>query len=98
MGYKIIISPRAQQEIENAIDYYAIRSSDAPKDFISTLNETYAVLSVNPHFRICYKNVRTILLNVFPYALFYTINEKEHTIRLLSCFHYKLNPQRRPKK
>ena len=98
MDYKIIISPRAQQEIEDAIDYYAIRSSDAPKDFISILNETYTILSVNPHFRICYKNVRTIILNVFPYALFYTINEKEHTIKLLSCFHYKLNPQRRPKK
>ena len=50
MGYKIIISQQAQQEIENAIDYYAIRSSDATKDFISTLNETYAVLYVNPNF------------------------------------------------
>jgi len=98
MIYKIIISLRAQQEIEDAIDYYAIRSSAAPKDFISDLNETYAILSENPHFRICYKNVRTIILNVFPYTLFYTINEKEYTIRLLSCFHYKLNPQRRPKK
>ena len=98
MDYKIIISPRAQQEIEDAIDYYIIRSYDAPNDFITSLKETYMVLSVNPHFRICYKNVRTIILNVFPYALFYTINEKEHTIRLLSCFHYKLNPQRRPKK
>ena len=29
MEYKIIISPRAQKEIEDAIDYYAIRSSDA---------------------------------------------------------------------
>jgi len=98
MDYKIIISPRAQQEIEDAIDYYAIRSSDAPIDFISSLTETYNILSVNPHFRICYKNVRTIELKIFPYSLFYTINEKEHTIRLLSCFHYKLNPQRRPKK
>jgi len=98
MDYKIIVSLRAQQEIEDAIDYYAIRSSDAPGDFISDLNETYSILSLNPHFRICYKNVRTIVLNVFPYALFYTINEKEHTIKLLSCFHYKLNPQRRPKK
>jgi toxin ParE1/3/4 len=98
MAYKIIISPRAQLEIEDAIDYYAIRSSDAPVDFISSLNEAYTILSINPHFRICYKNVRTIMINVFPYSIFYTINEKEHTIRLLSCFHSKLNPQRRPKK
>ena len=98
MGYKIIISPRAQKEIEEAIDYYLIRSSDAPVDFISSLNEAYAILSLQPHFRICYKNVRTIPLNIFPYSLFYTINEEEHTIRLLSCFHFKLNPKRRPDK
>ena len=98
MAYKIFISPRAQKEIEDAIDYYSIRSSDAPRDFISSLNETYTILSLNPYFRICYRNVRTIVLNVFPYSLFYTINEKEHTIRLLSCFHFKLNPQRRPGK
>lgn len=29
MVYKIIVSPRAQKEIENAIDYYALYSSDA---------------------------------------------------------------------
>ena len=98
MGYKIIISPRAQQEIEEAIDYYLIRSSDAPGDFISSLNEAYVILSIHPYFRICYKNVRTISLPIFPYSLFYTINEKERTIRLLSCFHFKLNPQRRPEK
>ena len=98
MGFKIIISPRAQKEIEDAIDYYAIRSSDAPRDFIASLNDTYTILSINPYFRICYKNVRTIALNVFPFSLFYTVNEKENTIRLLSCFHFKLNPERRPKK
>jgi len=54
MGFKIIISPRAQKEIEDAIDYYAIRSSDAPRDFISSLNDTYTILSINPYFRICY--------------------------------------------
>ena len=98
MDYKIIISPRAQQEIEEAIDYYALRSSDASMDFISSLNETYTILSINPHFKICYKNVRKKSLPIFPYSLFYTINEKERTIRLLSCFHFKLNPQRRPEK
>ncbi len=27
MAYKIIVSPRAQKEIENAIDYYALHST-----------------------------------------------------------------------
>jgi hypothetical protein len=29
MAYKITISPRAQKEVENGIDYYALYSNDA---------------------------------------------------------------------
>ena len=40
MAYKILVSPRAQHEIENAIDYYALNSSKAPELFIKFLKET----------------------------------------------------------
>lgn len=30
MAYKIIVSPGAQREIENAIDYYSLNSVEAP--------------------------------------------------------------------
>jgi plasmid stabilization system protein ParE len=39
MAYKIIVSPRAQKEIENAIDYYALYSVDAPINFIAVLKD-----------------------------------------------------------
>jgi len=48
MAYKIIVSPRAQKEIENAIDYYALYSSNAPKSFINLLKDTYHSLEKNP--------------------------------------------------
>jgi toxin ParE1/3/4 len=41
MAYRIIVSPRAQKEIENAIEYYALYSYDAPRNFITLLKETY---------------------------------------------------------
>ncbi len=44
MGYKIIVSLRAQKEIEHAIDYYALYSTDAPANFIAALKEVYAAL------------------------------------------------------
>ena len=37
MVYSIIISPRAQKEIENAVDYYALYSVNAPSKFINAL-------------------------------------------------------------
>jgi len=44
MGYKILISPRAQSEIENIADYYALNSSIAPQLFIAKIKEAYEKL------------------------------------------------------
>ena len=96
MVYKISISPRAQKEIENAIDYYALYSIDAPVDFISELKDAYNTLETNPFFRICYKNVRFFKLKKFPYSLYFIIDENQNIVRVLSCFHNKRNPDKRP--
>jgi plasmid stabilization system protein ParE len=97
MAYKIAISPRAQKEIENAIDYYTLYSTDAPAHFIAILQETYQILETNPYFRICYKNVRTVKLKKFPFSLFFIIDEDQNAVNVLSCFHNKRNPNKRPR-
>ena len=87
MAYSVIVSPRAQMEIENAIDHYAQDSTDAPVLFISALRDTYKVPSVSPFFTIRYKNVRALRIKRFPYVLYFVINESKNTVRVLSCFH-----------
>lgn len=98
MAYKISVSPKAQKEIENAIDYYALYSSNAPQSFISLLKDTYHFLETNPFFSVRYKNIRALKINKFPYSLYFTINETQNTVRVLSCFHNKRNPNKRPKR
>ena len=97
MAYKIIVSPRAQREIENAIDYYILYSTDAPVHFITVLKGTYGILETNPFFRVHYKNIRALKLKRFPYSLYFIINENQNTVRVLSCFHNKRNPNKRPR-
>lgn len=97
MAYKIIVSPRAQNEIIKAIDYYFERSEDAPNNFITQLEQNYAYLANNPFFIIRYKNVRSLKLKKFPYSLYFTVNEKTEVVEVLSCFHNKLSPKKRPK-
>ena len=75
MAYKLIISPRAQKEIENAIDYYSLHSTDTPLKFATALKETYRTLETHPHFRVRYKNVKALKIKKFPYALYFTVNE-----------------------
>lgn len=97
MAYKIIVSPRAQKEIENAIEYYALYSIDAPKNFIAVLKEAYLILEINPFFRVRYKNVCALKLKNFPHSLYFTINKAKNTVQILSCFHNKRNPNKRPR-
>jgi toxin ParE1/3/4 len=98
MVYKIIVSPRAQKEIENAIDYYELYSGDAPKKFIFSLKNAYNILAVNPYFsKVRYKNVRAMTLGKFPYSLYFDVNQAKNTVKILSCFHNKRNPNKRPK-
>jgi len=96
MAYRIIVSPRAQKEIENAIEYYALYSVDAPINFVTVLKDTYDNLAENPFSRVRYKNIRAIKIKKFPYLLYFVINETNNNIRILSCFHSKRNPKKRP--
>jgi len=97
MAYKIIVSLRAQREIENAIDYYSLYSVDAPRTFITILENSYVTLATSPFFRIRYKNIRALKIKRFPYSLYFVVWETTKTVRILSCFHHKLNPNKRPK-
>lgn len=97
MAYNVIVSRRAQKEIENAIDYYAMYSVDSPGNFIASLKEAYDLLEITPLFRVRYKNVRALKIKRFPHTLYYIIDENKNRIRILSCFHNKRNPNKRPK-
>ncbi len=97
MAYKIIVSPRAQNEIEEAVDYYSRNSIDAPEHFFSFLKNAFNELENKPFLRIRYKNIRAINIRKFPFLLYFVINERKKTVRILSCFHNKRNPGKRPR-
>jgi ribosomal protein L30E len=52
MGYKILLSPNAQKEIEKAIDFYSLHSTDAPIHFIESVSEGYDTLLKNRFFSV----------------------------------------------
>ncbi len=59
MAYEVMVSPRAQLEVEEALEYYMIRSASVTLNFLAELERTYQTLAQHPFFRICYKNVRS---------------------------------------
>ena len=96
MGYKVIISPRAQIEISEALEYYRIHSNIAPSVFIQSLEKSYRTLEINPFFRKRYKDIRGLNIKKFPHILFYQIDEERKVVKVLSCFHCSRNPSDRP--
>jgi plasmid stabilization system protein ParE len=94
--FDVTVSARANKEIENAIEYYALYSAKAPLHFIDGLQKAFDGLKQNPFHRVRYKNVRACNLEKFPYSLYYTVDENKKTVRVLACFHNKRNPKKRP--
>jgi toxin ParE1/3/4 len=96
MVYKVIISPRAQIEISEAIEYYRIYSNMAPVVFIQSLEKSYKTLESSPFFRKRYKNIRGLNIIKFRHTLFYQIDEERKIVKVLSCFHCGRNTVNRP--
>ncbi|HZJ80278.1 MAG TPA: type II toxin-antitoxin system RelE/ParE family toxin [Dysgonamonadaceae bacterium] len=97
MAFRIITSRRAKKEIENAINYYALYSNLAPINFSAVLKDAFDTLRAYPFFAVRYKNVRTLKLKGFPYSLYFIVNDKNNTVSILSCFHNKQSPYKRPR-
>lgn len=55
MAYKIIVSPRAQTEIEDAVDYYSRESIKAPKQFVHFLEYAYKSLEISHSLKFVIK-------------------------------------------
>lgn len=97
MDFKIIVSKKAQDEIENASDYYAEININLAFKFFSELTETYNKLELNPNYQIKHKNYRAIPLKIFPFLLFYIVDEDNKTVKILCCFHTSKNSKKYPK-
>ena len=96
MAYNISVSARAKKEIENAIDYYALYSAEAPRNFTAALKRALLALESSPLLPIRYKNIRALKINKFPYSLYFVVNPTANSVKILACFHNKRNPNKRP--
>ena len=96
MAFKVLVNIRAQAEIEHAFDWYQKNSPRNGIRFLDSVESAYRVLKTNPFFQIRYRNVRAIALRQFPYSLYFIVDEKQTTVRVLSCFHQHRNHSSRP--
>jgi plasmid stabilization system protein ParE len=92
--YKSIILPPAKEDIRDAAFWYDEKQKGLGKRFISQVREKVYFIRQNPQTgSLRYDNVRTMVLNVFPFMVHYTINEISETIIVSAVLHTSRNPE-----
>jgi toxin ParE1/3/4 len=92
--YKVFIQEKARLDIQEAAKYYEEKSRGLGKRFVKQVGETSAILKLNPHFQIKYDEVRCLKVRSFPYAIHYTIDERDNTIIIHAVIHSASDPER----
>lgn len=96
MAFKILVSPIASNNIDDAIKYYKMQSQSAAKSFRKKLVDAYKSLQTNPFFAVKYRNTRAVPLKKLPYLVLFDIDEKEQIVNILSVFCTHQNPEKYP--
>lgn len=78
MEFNLIVSPRAQRELNNAINYYSGKSLKATKNFIDNLEKSYINLRINPFYGTEYKDIRAYMIPKYPYKLYYKTDDPKN--------------------
>ncbi|MHC5310551.1 type II toxin-antitoxin system RelE/ParE family toxin [Myroides sp. LJL116] len=87
MSYKIVITPVAQEHIEEAIDYYKKNvSTKVAITFIKDYRDTFTAIQKVLYFKFFFENVRGKPLNKFPFIVFYSLDEDYKTIIIKAVF------------
>ena len=92
--YKYLLEPRAQQEYEEAIEWYAERSEAATLNFIKEMDETIVQICEKPHAnKKPYNNFYETTLDKYPFTIVYVIEPNQKLIVIVSVYHQKRNPK-----
>jgi hypothetical protein len=90
--FEIIIDPKANTEIQNAIDYYDEKVAGLGKKFLNQIQNSLATLEINPFFQKRYSEVRCLPVKGFPYMIHFTVDETTRIIKIRAVLHTSLNP------
>ena len=97
MNYKIIVSPIAVKNIEDAIEYYIKKTSKKiASDFLKDYQKNYKAIQLNPFYQFHDNNYRFLPFDKFPYIAFFIVDEPSKTVFLNAVFHTSQNPDKYP--
>ena len=86
MKYGVLLTPEANQDINDIFHWYELKTKGLGKDFLTQIDNSLKTIQTNHEmFSMKYKNVRRCLMKRFPHKVFYTV-EKNQIIILAVIF------------
>lgn len=94
MSYHYSFQEVAQEDYENALQWYKERSEQAARNFIIDIDKALKIICENPtRWRNEYSHYFELGLKRYPYTIIYSIQTEMNLIDVLSIFHQKRNPK-----
>jgi toxin ParE1/3/4 len=94
MAFKVVLDPRAIEDIQESIDFYEDQEPGLGKRFESLLHHHLTTISKSPYFQVRYDDVHCLPLKKFPHMIHYTIDREKKIIQVMAVFHTSLNPEK----
>ncbi|MGQ1947248.1 type II toxin-antitoxin system RelE/ParE family toxin [Geofilum sp. OHC36d9] len=92
--YKAVILPLAKEDVREAAIWYNKQQKGLGKRFTAEVRENVHFIRQNPKAsNIRYNSVRTAVLNVFPFMIHFTVDEKNKTVIVSAVLHTSRNPE-----
>ncbi len=90
MSYTVHYLLEAKLDIMEAKDWYAGKKLELRERFITQVKSALANLKSHPfHYEVRYKNLRIKHLNIFPYGIYYYIDENQRRIVIVAVLHHR---------
>jgi toxin ParE1/3/4 len=96
--FKIVVSPNAAANIEDALDYYLnIGGKNVAENFLKDYRNTYRALKINPFFQYHDQKYRFLPFKKFPFIAFFIVNEQNKTVYINAIFQTSQSTKKYPK-
>ena len=91
--YKVIFSPNALKDIEEAVIYYNGQQKNLGKKFAREVQSTLKSIKDNPFYSsIRYDDIRCAVVSVFPFLIHYHVERDINTVKILSVYNTYRQP------
>jgi len=99
MSFQYILHKAAQQDYEEAVQWYMERSEQAASGFVSVIDSALQLVCNFPdRWRNEYKHFYELGVKKYPYTIIYSIEKAKQLIIVSAIYHHKRNPKKKYRK